>query len=289
MSTKTVVPYCIGQFDNKDDQCAGKKDSSVESERAPCGWYLRCMVFGKHLSRTGKNVEDYFEAGANKDGFYAMPKSGYVKFVKLCNALVSAEKRGPAAKPIDPEVERLKRKPGRPSIDKRYKGPTAKVKLASKKALAALAQERSDALYEMFEQFKLDLAGAIGGNAAFPTDGRPVRPGQLYSIDRAEKSGYISVRCKSKKSVDVPVVLLKCKPAKIAFDFELPVSLEDAESVMSEETKKMFAPMREINSGVFKSASMAKIDKHGLFVLSTTIARLVNKGLISLPIGQGKK
>jgi len=294
MADEIQIPHCIGQCAKADEQCVGNPSAEDEVERAPCGWLPRCEIFKAHLERTGKGVADYFEAGAEGDEYYAVAKAGNTKFVTFCDALIKAGKPGrkqgvkKTKKPKPkPKKKGKPKKRGRPTLDKRRKGPCAKAKKASREALQRRKQERMAKLTEMFEQFKADLVDELDDGRGFMPCTKPIPPGQLYVVDHANTSGYALIYCKTAKNKDVPVVLLRYKTASLVFNVQFPLEVEDVEGAMSAKTLKRFQPIVPLSDGRFKSLSTGKVGKQELSILAEVLADLVNEGKIALPARGG--
>jgi len=280
MTMHHKIPHCMGQYAAEEVECQGDPDSAIEHERLPCPVVDRCKAFGLHLKRTDKPATDYLAPGQTADGdFFARPLNGKNNFVKFLDALVRASRPGPSPKPVK---KRKPLPPGPKPLDKRKKGPSPLTIKAASKAHTRRHCKRIALMAEMYEQFETDLAAELGRELVAPSVA-PL-PGQLYTLNYAKSSGYVTVLCKTPTGGirGVPVVSLKFKTMTLTFQATFPVEIEDMNELPRSKLQHL-APMKSIEDGKFKTMSTVHLDSGGLALLAETLALLVKIGKIDLP------
>lgn len=276
------MQFCIGEYEPDDPICNGNSDGSAY-EQAACYWRNYCAAFKIHLKEIGLGVEDFVTIEVVTDSgdeeHLARPKNGYNEFVALLDGVIKdyGITEGVATKKPTEKAHRASAKPG----DKRKKhAPKRSVQRKAKKALAKLAAEKRAKMKDMFEWFRTHLIESLEGGYTFSTPGQAPLPGKLYIVDRTEKSGYISIYCKSPKGVDVPIALVIYKTRQMKMDIRVPVEAIRYRGI-NQKTVQKLGP-QPINDGLFKS-TMRNLDKEGVALAAQTIAQLAKSGIIDLP------
>lgn len=257
------IPQCAGEHDKIDVICNGDPKGKTQDDKAPCGWRDSCVAFKAFLVGRGKTPEDYLDI----DGDSVVAKKGNRRFAKMCAAQIreyGVENGEMTKKPVPPKRRRRK--------------PTKRARLKSAKAVKALAVRRRKDLAVIFQHFKAHLIENLDGVKFVPPKG-VVLSGHLYSIDRAETSGYIAIYCKQPGVMGAPIAQLNLRPRSVTYDIELPVDFTSYGGI----GKRVMDKIRPhpIDDGRFRSICKG-MDMEGAALVAQTIARMIGDGRIQL-------
>jgi len=271
----------MGDYEQEHEQCDEYPEGETEDDKKACTWRDQCAALQQHCSATDKEASEFVVEKSKGDEEWTEPKGDPKLFMKQCSRLikefniVGGRVVKAAAKVASTKKAKQAKEDGRKNIK-----PTKKAKDAARKALAARKLDRRGQLRELFGFFKGAIAEQLGGEYEYAPPKEAVVPGQLLIVDRIEKSGYVSIYCKTANGRDVPIVLARFKPRSLTMDVELPVEADEFDGV-GKGTLKKLAP-REFNDGMFRSIMMG-LDREGCALVAETIGTLVNKGKIELP------
>lgn len=263
---KTYIPFCMGEYDAKDNTCSGTPGKTGE-EGEPCSWREKCLAFARHLRRTKAKTETYLIRHEDSIPPCSESKTEYDKFIKFCDVLVT--KLQPGAIRMDP------------NYDKRRDGPTKYAKRAAKKAHKKKWRQQKERLSELFSLFLKHFKNGLK-DRSFALQGKIVVPGELYISDRTEISNYVVVNCRTEEKHDMPIIRLKYKLTSLTFDVYLPVDLEYLENNIGILSKRKLKP-KPINDASRYKVVVKNADKFELGIIAEFLADVVNDNILNLP------
>jgi len=273
---KKYVPYCVGEYDPDEPTCNGKPKAKTAYHRKPCSWRNRCAAFQEYMRVSGDAYEDHIELISDEktpgDGSYTgLPKRGRSAFIAWCDVLAGKYNIVNGVKTQKIKIQKIKKK---------KKAPLKRARRASVRRAREKARARNAVLNVLFEHFKIHFIENLVEYRFTPPRG-VVRPGRFYVVDRRRTSKYVSVYCKVPGVLGVPVALIRFKPRTMTFDIELPIGTLDFDGVGREIMKRIHP--RPIEDGRFKSVCIG-MDKEGVALVAQTIAKMVKRGKIELPL-----
>ena len=284
--SKKLMPKCLGHYDVGDEVCDGDPSGETEEDKMSCVFRDRCAALKQHCEHKGFQPEQFVKIRKVEDDdgerrAYAVAKGDDEQFAQqlakwskrwgISNGRVT-KKSPDDSKP--PKTGGKKKKPARSVKDR--PAPTAEARKKAKAAVAEKAEESLGQAYEMCSWFTKCLQEATGRKVADIPEA--AEPGELFVIDRMEKSRYASVYCRKGRSGKVAVAVVLPHTRSSTCQIRLPAEADVVEA--TSEGEKL--GVASINDGKFK-ARTKKLDKEGMATAADVVARLVKGGTIELP------
>jgi hypothetical protein len=185
------------------------------------------------------------------------------------NGNVTRTEPAPDAKP--------KRKVPKPTRDVRPRTPPDAT--ARKKAREAIAMKAADSLksaYELTSWFTKCLQESTGRDFAERPSGAST--GDLFVVDRMEKSRYIAIYARSKSGAKVPVASVYPSTNTNSAQVRFPAEVSDFKD--NDVERLGVAPIKD---GSFVSKTK-KLNKEGLAIAAEVLAAMSKRGNIQLPV-----
>lgn len=284
--SKKLMPKCIGHYDVGDEACDGEKDGATEDDRISCVFRDRCAALKQHCQANGFTPEQFIKIRKKDDDdgerrAYAVAKGDDEQFAqqlaKWSKRWGISAGRVTKSKPDDKKPKRDGAKKTRPRDVVDRPGPDAAIRKKAKDAVAAKATESLAEAYQMCAWFTKCLGEATGREVV---ERQPeASEGDLFVIDRMDKSRYAAVYCRKGKSAKVAVASIYPHTRAGTCQIRFPVEADAFDDFPLSRDKLGIAT---INDGKFKSRSR-KLDKEGIAMAAEAVARLVKSGIIELP------
>lgn len=268
------IPPCLTDYQQGDKSCDGVPESKTDLDRQPCGWRLRCIALRRHLQVTGEKIGDHLTIEKKGGGkFKATAVRGSDSFARLCKSLVAqygvADEFKPEAVPRASKSKETERKKGAaPLSTRRFRGPYRDA-----------VERRRIKLMDVFGCFLDELSSQVEP-WRIPRPGHAEVIGQIYIADR-QKSGYLSIYCRTRSNRDIPIACVILKPLKLRVDIRLPVSEKAFRSVLNESHSKKIK-IKKARYGRFRIVARG-LDKGSVVIVAGALGKLIKRQTIELP------
>jgi RNA polymerase sigma factor (sigma-70 family) len=299
---KAGLVECIGFHEEGHETCDGDPTGEDKGDRAPCALRDRCVALMKHCESEDEDMAEFIEARTAKElvaaADEAIEQFEVVDGVSLSDS--EDEDEGEEEEPEDGEEdegeeeegdededEPEEEEEGDEDEDEPEETEEEEAEAAPEKAEKKAKRKRSkkakgkplNGLVEVYEHFREALLESIGREFV---DGKTTAlPGQVYAIDRLDKSGYVSLYAKTLAGRDMALALVRPKPRLGNVDIEIGPDVDQLKKAVGAKTfKKIDA--KEFNDGQFHTLSRG-LDKEGVALMAEAIGRLVKKKMIVLP------
>jgi len=278
MTEKRKMPPCLGGYENKDKICDGNPKAKDEGEHAPCLFRDRCVGFQcllKDLAAAGKpgDAEDYLSVKkVDGEEFAFAKKSG--------DALELA---------IDKRIAKYGVKDGKITVPRgRKEKPSKKAPAASKKASAKGAvqeskepDESADDARELCAWFTSKLQEATG-RAVHDLPG-DCEAGELFIIDRHEKSNYAAVYARGDVSHKVAVASMYPNRRTGTLQIRVAAPFEAFMKGLSKASRSALEPEDYTGKDGRFRVRISGLDKEGASIVAESVSAAISSGIINLP------
>lgn len=265
------IPRCFGEHDPQDKVCRGDPKSEVRDERGPCPVRDRCVAFKLYCEKTKTNPTNHMAYAGPDDDPHGVIKDPATLLPKL-DKLISVH---------DITKGRIRRRK-RPR--KKKQGDSEQARAAGKAKTKAQQREAGKASSRAFEPKREDVMELVrwylkqlsersGLNVA--DDHGEAETGDLYVVDRTDKSGYVAVYVKRKGGARTPVTSVYLRPQRACVEVRIAAPFSAApDGVESEDyTGK---------DGAFK-IRIRNAKRSELSTIAAAVVDMFGSGAIELP------
>lgn len=283
---KRLMPRCMGLHRTADQLCDGSPAGKTEEERAACIFRDRCVALQKHCEAARLVPEQFvkvakhtFEDGERRWSATAIGDDDVLTEMLAKWALRWGVVNGRVTKtkPEDAQVPQDRAKPKRKYKRVAFQPPIGKeARARAKVRFAESTAKARAACTSLVEFFVASVQSESGLKLSSKRAG--ATPGELFSIDRLEKSRYLTLYVRTERAGRAPVVSVYLKPAFGMCEVRFPVGCHDLEEFA--EVKRL--KIRPIKDGAFKAVT-GKLDRELLSVAACAVAFLVKRGKVVLP------
>lgn len=254
------LPSCFGFHERDSEECIDLEEG--------CEYCVLCSNFTNHLKFNEMEADFYLETGYTfQDGEYSHPKMGTKRFLNFCKNLKVAKSK-----------TKKKYKPRRRNKINSYAIAAAKQK--------ERAAERREQIEELVSWFRSRLLEVSDGKFKVRERGNVIRPGEIYIVDRRQKTGYLTFKVRKAHGKDQPIVCLIPKTRTLTFNALLPIELETFKKKARTEDRDRFQ-FQPVKSGFFRTITYG-VDKRGLSYLAELVFDLSKRRIIDITPGGTK-
>lgn len=285
------MPRCLGAFEPDDPNCDGSVVGKTEEDRMPCAYRDRCVGFQKLLAQTGRPQEFFVRLVELPSG----PKRR-LKQYKVANKpdlqdQLSEQihrwgiRNGRATKKAPPPRAVVKRRPPRiapAAIEAaRARKLTKKEKHKAARGRAIQATADQSKATELIQWFMKRLSEETGRKVAEIE--ATARPGELFIVDRLEKSNYIAVYCRLPQRKQTAIASAYRRAALGALEIRVACSFPVYEELLAESDRAKLAPTDYTGKdGAFK-VRIRGVDKERASIVAENIAKAIRRKVLLLP------
>lgn len=263
------MPPCIAGYEVGDRTCNGDPKAESEEDRAPCAFRDRCVAMIKLVElKQGKDPEFGLERlvsirrRKSDRQKVAVPRIDGEKLVGSLDKVIAK---------YGIKDGRLANKTGKSAAKVPKSKPSAKAAPPSKEKSSELASWFSDCLQK------------ATGRAIHPVPG-DAETGEMYLVDRMEKSNYAACYCKGPKGRGrIAVASMIPNRRSGSLQIRIAADFHQYYRAISKDARERLDPGDFTGKdGHFKVRIMG-LDKELAALAAETVALAIEKGIISLP------
>lgn len=280
---KTLMPLCVATYDRHHKECNGDPEGADDEERMPCVYRDRCVAFGVYCRKNRADRSDLIQLVKGPDnGTYAIAKGDDAELQQL---LVDHIKKYKIKDGVAAGAPLVTAGGVRPATGARQPAPRAEVPKPSSKpprgTPRSLNTEGRAKVAEIGDHFQSMLLQLMKRTMA-DSHGEAA-PGQLYMIDRRERSNYVALYAKTANGGKVAIASMYFKPNNGVLEVRCAVEYRAFVAFLSATNIKKLEPQDYTGrDGQFK-VRLPKLDKMGVALVAEALARATQAGIIDLP------
>jgi hypothetical protein len=291
MDETKKMPRCLGSFEPDDSQCDGSVVGKTEEDRTPCAYRDRCVGFQKLLADSGRPQEFFVRLVelrpspkaklrqyklANSEGFQDQ-LSEQIHRWGIRNGRVT--RKAPPPRAVAKKYPR--RIPPAALETARQRKLTKQQKRAAHRGRTVQASSDQSKTTELIQWFMKRLSEETGRKVA-DVDAA-ARPGQLFIVDRLEKSNYIAVYCRLPQRKQQAIASAYRRAALGSLEIRVACSFPVYEELLAAADAAKLAPTDYTGKdGAFK-VRIRGVDKERASIVAESIAKAIRRKVLALP------
>lgn len=253
-------PPCLGWYARADEICDGDPRGDGD-DAAACVFRDRCVAFARLVERSGKEREAFLDIDEDD----ARPRLPIRTFHHALNRVILAYgiKNGVATK-----------RPGKTS--KRKRNGVSKVRGREVVSLRP-ARERAEELAAFFAGKVVETTGRDIYDLPGEAD-----PGELFIVDRMEKSGYASLYARGARRFRYPIAVIFPNRRDGSLQVRVAADFERFSGVVSKTWLSKLEPIDCTGKDGRFCVRLIGLDQETSSVVAETISRAIDEGIIEL-------
>ena len=252
-------PPCMSEYDPKDRECNGHPRGETEADRVPCASRDRCLGLQKALEVTGQPLEKLIQLRKDSSGdeYTVLRKPDAVnRVIDVCVSKFGIK---------DGKIANPKGKTKKPQLPPSVGAPNG---ADTARGLASWFTEK------LKEASARDIKPVMGD----------CEPGELFIIDRMDKSNYAACYCRNERGkgrIAVASMYPNARSGRI--QIRIAVGFQPYVESLSKVARAKLSPQDCTGKdGNFK-VRLVNLDKEAVALAAETVASAIEKGMIVLP------
>lgn len=281
-----LFPVCVGTYDRGHAECDGDPNGSDEQERMPCQVRDQCVGMAVHLRKTGARRDSLIQlvigrdkerhaVGLDEASLQKMMADNIKKYRIKDGIAVGAP--GVTARGVRPATPAK-----RPAAGAAASRPSPKPAGGGARGRPGVVNVEGRRLVEEIGVHYQSMVLSMLGRSLADSHGE-AQPGQLFIIDRRDRSGYVSLYCKGEDGRKIAVTSMYFKPNNGALEIRVAADYRLFTALLSAPNSKRLEPSDYTGrDGQFK-VRFPKVDRMGAGIVAEALDRAAKAGILDLP------